>query len=144
MISSKSEYEDLVVKLLNTIISGQKPMPSLFPEYSEKDFLEVLSQCVADGLVIGYSMTRVASGDPVGQRTGEPYVTIKGLSYIDSISQAKALDIAKAAESKSIIAMLRANIATIASFTAILVSVLANLDRIVHNVQKALSYLNTP
>ena len=71
-------------------------------------------------------------------------MTIKGLSYIDSVSQTKALDIAKVAESQSIIAMLRANIATIASFTAILVSVLANLDRIVHNVQKVLSYLNTP
>ncbi|RFZ77351.1 hypothetical protein DS742_19380 [Lacrimispora amygdalina] len=144
MISSKSEYEDFVVKLLNSIISGEKLTPDLFPKYSEKDFLEVLSQCVTDGLVIGYSMSRVASGDPVGQRTGEPYVTIKGLSYIDSISQAKALDIAKAAESQSIIATLRANIATIASFTAILVSVLANLDRIVHNVQRVLSYLNTP
>lgn len=144
MISSKSEYEEFVVKLLNTIISGQKPMPSLFPEYSEKDFLEVLSQCVADGLIIGFSMSRVASGEAVGQRVGEPYVTIKGLSYIDSVSQAKALEIAKAAELKSVTAILRANMATLASFTAILVSILANLDKIVHNVQKVLSYLSTP
>lgn len=44
MIQTKSEYEDLVIKLLNLIISGQIPSKELFPECTEKDFLEILYQ----------------------------------------------------------------------------------------------------
>ena len=42
MIQTKSEYEDIVIKLLNLIISGQYPSKEFFPECTEKDFLEML------------------------------------------------------------------------------------------------------
>lgn len=141
MISSKADYEDFVVKLLNTIITGQSLTPDLFPGYSEKDYLEVLYQCVSDELVIGFSMGRSSDGNPYGQRVGNPYVTIKGLSYIDSVSQAKALEIAKNAESKSIKALLKANKSYLISVAAFIATLLINADRIVHNVRRILSYL---
>ncbi|MDR7815156.1 hypothetical protein [Lacrimispora sp.] len=144
MISNKIEYENMTIKILNSVISGQVPVPEIFPECDKKDFDQILEQCIKEELIIGLESYRVSGGSLHYDRVFQPCVTFKGLSFIDSINQANALEISKAAESKSIIAIVRSNIATIASFTAILVSVLANLDRIVHNVQKVLSYLNTP
>ena len=102
MIKSKSEYEDIVVKLLNLIICGHNPVPVDFPECS-----------------------------------------IKGLSYIDSVNQARALDIAKAAEAKSVSAMIKANKSFIVSVAALVATLIINLDKIVHNVKAILSYLST-
>ncbi len=67
MIQTKSEYEDLVIKMLNLIISGQRLSKELFPECTEKDFSEILHQCVVDNLIIGYSVQRVADGNSIGQ-----------------------------------------------------------------------------
>ena len=72
-----------------------------------------------------------------------PYVTIKGLSYIDSVNQARALDIAKAAEAKSVSAMIKANKSFIVSVAALVATLIINLDKIVHNVKAILSYLST-
>lgn len=135
MIHSKTEYEDFVIKILNTIISGHTP--------SEKDFGEVLYQCVKDGLIIGYSVTRTADGNPCGQRVGELYVTIKGLSYIDSVKQARAFEIAQKAEKNSIAAKIRANLAFVFSAMSIAVAVLSNLDKIFFNLKKVISYLSS-
>ena len=143
MIKSKSEYEDIVVKLLNLIICGHNPVPVDFPECSTKDFQEILYQCVQDGLVLGYHMCRTADGNPAAQTVGIPYVTIKGLSYIDSVNQARALDIAKAAEAKSVSAMIKANKSFIVSVAALVAALIINLDKIVHNVKAILSYLST-
>lgn len=143
MVSSVSEYENIVMKLLNSIISGQQPESGDFPECSDKDFYEILYQCVEDKLVLGYSMCRTADGNPAGQCTGTPYVTIKGLSFIDTVNQARALDIARAAEAKSISAILRANKSFILSGVSIAIAILSNLDRIAANIQKLLSYLNS-
>lgn len=143
MISSKNEYEDIVIKLLNLIISGKQPSSKDFPECSDKDFREILYQCVEDKLILGYSMCRTADGNPAGQSVGVPYVTIKGLSFIDSVSQARALDIAKAAEAQSISAVLKSNKSFILSGISIAIAVLTNLDKIVANIRKLLSYLSS-
>lgn len=142
MIQTKSEYEDLVIKLLNIIISGQHPSKELFPECTEKDFLELLYQCISDNLIIGYSVGRSASGDPIGQCTGTPYVTIKGLTFMDSVNQARALDIAKQAEQTSMSAKLKANKSFIVSIAALIATLIINADKIVHNLQTILLYLS--
>ena len=143
MIHSKTEYEDFVIKILNTIISGHIPSEKDFPEFSEKDFGEVLYQCVKDELIIGYSVTRTADGNPCGQRVGELYVTIKGLSYIDSVKQARAFEIAQKAEKNSIAAKIRANLAFVFSALSIAVPVLSNLDKIFLNLKRVISYLSS-
>ena len=143
MIRSKSEYEKFVIQLLNIIISGRVPLATDFPEYEKIDFQEVLFQCVKDGLIVGYSINRTANGRPVGQQIGTPYVTFKGLSYMDSVRQAQAVEIAAAAEDKSIRASLRANMSFILSGLSIAIAVLTNLDKIASNVQKLISYLSS-
>lgn len=143
MIRSKAEYEDIVVKLLNLIISGHIPCPEDFPDFSEKDFHEVIFQCVEDQLILGYHAHRTSDGNPYGQRVGDLFVTIKGLSYMDSIDQARALKIAQNAEQNSIIAKLNANKAFFLSVISILLTILINLDKIVSNLRKILSYLNS-
>nr|DAU91185.1 MAG TPA: hypothetical protein [Caudoviricetes sp.] len=141
MIKTKGEYENFVVKLLELVISGHIPCSEDFPGFSEKDFYEVLSQCVEDQLLLGYNFVRNVNGDPCGQRVGDPFVTIKGLSYMDSVKQAQALQIAKEAEKNSIVAKLKANRAFILSLFSILLTIVINLDKIVTNLQKAISYL---
>ena len=142
MIKTKAEYEGFVIKLLNIIISGMYPSEKDFPEFTEKDFGEVLFQCIKDELILGYSISRTADGNPCGQRIGTPYVTIKGLSYIDSVKQARALEIAKNAERNSIAAKIRANLAFILSGISIGIALLTNLDKIGSNLQKVVSYLS--
>lgn len=142
MIQTKSEYEDIVIKMLNLIISGQALSKELFPECTEKDFSEIFYQCVTDELIIGYSVCRTADGNPAGQRTGTPYVTIKGLSFMDSVNQARALDIAKKAEQNSVSAKLKANKSFIVSVVAFIATLIINADKIVHNLRAILSYLN--
>lgn len=143
MIQTKSEYEDLVIKLLNIIISGESPSKELFPECTEKDFSEILYQCVIDNLIIGYSVCRTADGNPASQCTGTPYVTIKGLNFMDSVNQARALDIAKKAEQNSITAKLKANKSFFISAAALIVSIIANADKMIHNLRAILFYLST-
>lgn len=142
MIQTKSEYEDIVIKLLETTISGKNPSVEHFPECTEKDFHEILYQCITDGFIIGFSVIRTADGNPAFQQVGTPYVTIKGLSFIDSVSQARALDIAQKAEKTSISAKLKANISFFVSVAAFITTLIINADKIVHNVRAILSYLS--
>lgn len=141
MISSKEQYENTVVEIFNLIISGQRPCPEDFPKCTEKDFNEILFQCVNDGLILGYSATRVASGDAVFSCVGEPYVTLKGLNYMDSIKQARALEVAENAQKNSVLASIKANISYILSMSSLVFSILINLDKIVANLLRVLSYL---
>ena len=60
---------------------------------------------------------------------------------MDSVKQAQALQIAKEAEKNSIVAKLKANRAFILSLFSILLTIVINLDKIVTNLQKAISYL---
>lgn len=143
MIQTKSEYEDLVIKMLNLIISGQRLSKELFPECTEKDFSEILHQCVVDNLIIGYSVCRTADGNSIGQCTGTPYVTIKGLNFMDSVNQARAYDIAKKAELNSVSAKLKANKSFFVSIAALIATLIINADKIIHNLRAILSYLNT-
>ena len=143
MIQTKSEYEDLVIKLLNLIISGQYPSKELFPECTEKDFYEIFYQCITDNLVIGYAVCRTADGNPAGQRIGTPYVTLKGLNFMDSVNQSRALDVAKQAEQNSVSAKLKANKSFIVSIVALIATLIINADKIIHNLRAILSYLST-
>ena len=143
MIQTKSEYEDLVIKMLNLIISGQRLSKELFPECTEKDFSEILHQCVVDNIIIGYSVQRVADGNSIGQCTGTPYVTIKGLNFMDSVNQARALDVARKAEQNSVSAILKANKSFIVSIAALIATLIINADKIIHNLRAILSYLGT-
>lgn len=144
MISNKAEYENMTIKILNTIISGEIPLPEMFPECNSIDFDQILEQCINEDFITGLASDRMSDGKLHYNRIFQPYVTFKGLSFIDSVKQTEALEISKTAEQKSIKAALKANKSYIISVVAILVSVLANLDKIAHNVQKVLSYLNTP
>lgn len=144
MISNKAEYENMTIKILNSIISGEIPLPEMFPECNKIDFDQILEQCINEDFITGLESDRMSDGKLHYNRIFQPYVTFKGLSFIDSVKQTEALEISKAAEQKSIKAALKANKSYIISVVAILVSVLANLDKIAHNVQKVLSYLNTP
>ena len=141
MISSKEQYENTVVEIFSLIISGKKPRPEDFPKCTEKDFSEILFQCVNDGLILGYSTTRVASGDPVFDSVGDPYVTLKGLNYMDSIKQARALEVAENAEKNSVLASIKANKSYILSIISLALSILVSLDKIAANLLKVLSYL---
>lgn len=98
MIVTKSEYDNILICLFDLIISGSPITAEALPNCTEDDLNEILFQCCEDGLILGFSMTRVASGEAAGQRVGKPYVTLKGLTYIDSVKQARALDIAKSAQ----------------------------------------------
>lgn len=98
MIATKSEYDEILIHLFNLIISNSPITAESIPNCTEEDLSEILYQCSQDGLILGFSVSRVASGDAVGQRVGKPYVTLKGLTYIDSVKQARALDIAKSAQ----------------------------------------------
>lgn len=142
MISNKAEYENMIIKILESVISGRIPMPEMFPECDKKDFDQILEQCIKEGFIIGLESYRVGGGALKYDRIFQPCVTFKGLSFIDSINQAKALEIAKAAESKSVVAKIMANRAFLVSVIAVLISLLANLATIVHNVRKVLSYLS--
>lgn len=143
MIQTKSEYEDLVTKMLHLIISGQIPSKELFPECTEKDFSEILYQCVIDNLIIGYSVHRTESGNSIASCMDSPYVTLKGLSFMDSVNQARALDIAQKAEQNSISAKLKANKSFIVSIAALIATLIINADKIIHNLRAILSYLST-
>lgn len=143
MIQTKSEYEDIVIKLLNLIISGQYPSKELFPECTEKDFDEIFYQCITDNLIIGYAVCRTADGNSASQRVGTPYVTIKGLNFMDSVNQARALDVAKKAEQNSVSAKLKANKSFIVSIVALIATLIINADKIIHNLRAILSYLST-
>lgn len=136
MITTKSEYDEILIHLFNLIISNAPIKAEAIPNCTEQDLNEILYQCSQDGLILGFSMDRVASGDAVGQQVGKPYVTLKGLTYIDSIKQAKALEVANSAKFRSWISV------TISAL-ALLASMLANADKIVHNVKAILSYLGT-
>lgn len=141
MIKTKGEYENFVVKLFELVISGHIPQSEDFPEFSEKDFNEVLCQCIEDKLLLGYNFVRNINGDPYVQYVSDPFVTIKGLSYMDSVKQAQALQIAKEAAENSVVAKIKANNAFILSVVSIFLTILINLDKIVTNLQKAISYL---
>lgn len=143
MIQTKSEYENIVIKLLETAISGENLSVEHFPECTEKDFSEILYQCITDGFIIGFSVIRTADGNPSFQRVGTPYVTIKGLSFIDSVNQARALNIAQRAEKISISAKLKAKISFFISGATFVATLIINADKIVHNVRAILSYLST-
>ena len=105
---------------------------------------EIFYQCVKDELIGGYSAVgRTADGIPHVQKTGTSFVTFKGFSLMDSIAQARALEIAKSAEKKSIAAKFRANISIIISISAFVATLLINVDKIVHNIRMIISYLSS-
>ena len=144
MIKSTTEYEDVVVKILNYVISEQNLSYSEFPECTPEEYNEIFYQCVKDELIGGYSAVgRTADGIPHVQKTGTSFVTFKGFSLMDSIAQARALEIAKSAEKKSIAAKFRANISIIISISAFVATLLINVDKIVHNIRMIISYLSS-
>lgn len=142
MIKTKDEYDNLIIKILESVISGHVPSPANFPDFSEKEFNEALFQCVENQFIVGYHSYRMDDGSTYSKRIGEPSVTIDGFSYMDSVKQAQALKIAQAAEKNSIVAKLNANKAFILSVVSILLTVIINLDKLVTNLSKLLSYLN--
>ena len=61
---------------------------------------------------------------------------------MDSVNQARALDIAKQAEQTSMSAKLKANKSFIVSIAALIATLIINADKIVHNLQTILLYLS--
>ena len=102
-----------------------------------------LYQCITDNLIIGYAVCRTADGNSASQRVGTPYVTLKGLNFMDSVNQARALDVAKKAEQNSVSAKLKANKSFIVSIVALIATLIINADKIIHNLRAILSYLST-
>lgn len=139
MIKTKSDYENMAVKLLALVIAGQVPTIELLPECTQQDFDNLLEQCVNDKLIVGLETFRTGDGRLHCDITIPPYVTLKGLSFIETIQQTNAIDIAS---KNSIAANLKANKSFILSVIALLFTILINADKIVHNAQKILAYLH--
>ena len=62
---------------------------------------------------------------------------------MDSVNQARALDVAKKAEQNSVSAKLKANKSFIVSIAALIATLIINADKIIHNLRAILSYLST-
>lgn len=139
MIKTKTDYENMAVKLLGLVIAGQVPTVELLPECTQRDFDNLLEQCVNDKLIVGLETFRTGDGRLHFDRISSPYVTLKGLSFIENIQQTNAIEIAS---KNSISANIKANKSFILSVIALLFTILINADKIVHNVQKILTYLH--
>lgn len=138
MIKSKLEYENLVIGILELVINGQVLNCDSLSDCNQKDFDDILEQCVNNDFIVGLEIFRTADGRLHFDQIIPPYVTLKGLSFIESVQQSNAVEIAN---KNSITANIKANKSFILSVIALLFTILINADKIAHNAQKILAYL---
>lgn len=138
MIRNKADYEELTVRILNSVIEEKDLDRNQFPEYTDSDFASVLEQCIKEEYLVGISLSRSINSNLHIDKIFTPYVTLKGLTFLESVKQST---LAESAHKISIAAIIKANKSFILSVIALLVSILINADKIVSNLQKILSYL---
>lgn len=118
MLKSEKEFEKAMRKVIRSVLNEKYPPDSL----SKREDLEVITECIEQGYLLsryekdGKKVLRTADGTPHPKVVTE-IVPLKGLKFLSPDRT-----------------NLKSNIALILSALAFLVSLFANLDRIITNL----------
>ncbi len=145
MYKTAHEYENALCKIISAAAMSKNIFnyTEIIPGIDPQEYSELLYNCKENNYIINLENSyRDSGGNAHVSKSGTPRATHEGLQFIEYVQRQNSAEIASNANTKSDKAKITAYIAIVISSLGLLSQIFANLDKIVSNVEWAISYLN--